>query len=146
MANLPQEANPTTGSVSYVDPRRATSEPGLHQRRGRRGPRQDGACRRPKRGGRLRRHSRQGRRRRPDPAGAPYPETALEAGGAGPEHVVKWNLYLLKGVDLQVGFSAFRSSWDHPPKPPAITMAFVVGRLANPDFLVETDAVAVVPL
>src|SRR5918995_610450 len=71
--------------------------------------------------------------------------TALEAGGAGPEHIIKWNLYLVTGVDLQDGFSAFQSSWDHPPKPPAITMAFVAG-LANPDFLVEMDAVAVVPL
>jgi enamine deaminase RidA (YjgF/YER057c/UK114 family) len=48
-------------------------------------------------------------------------------------------------VDLQDGYSAFQRSWDHPPKPPAITMAFVAG-LANPDFLVEMDAVAVVPL
>jgi enamine deaminase RidA (YjgF/YER057c/UK114 family) len=70
---------------------------------------------------------------------------ALEAGGAGPEHVVKWNLYLVTGVDLREAFSAFQRAWDHPPSPPAITSAFVAG-LANPDFLVEMDAVAVVPL
>lgn len=70
---------------------------------------------------------------------------ALEAGGAGPEHVIKWRLYLVTGVDLQQGFSAFQSAWGHPTNPPAITAAFVAG-LANPEFLVEMDAVAVVPL
>ena len=71
--------------------------------------------------------------------------TALEAGGAGPEHVVKWNVLLVAGVDLQEAFSAFRGAWDQPPSPPAITGFFVAG-LANLDFLVEMDAVAVVPL
>ena len=71
--------------------------------------------------------------------------TALEAGGAGPEHVVKWNVLLVAGVDLQEALSAFRGAWDQPPSPPAITGFFVAG-LANPDFLVEMDAVAVVPL
>jgi len=71
--------------------------------------------------------------------------TALEAGGAGPEHVVKWNVYLVASVSLQDAFSAFRGAWEHPPSPPAITGVLVAG-LANPEFLVEMDAVAVVPL
>jgi len=71
--------------------------------------------------------------------------TALVAGGAEPQHVVKWSVYLVADSDLQEAFSAFRSAWDHPPSPPAITSAFVAG-LANPDYLVEMDAVAVVPL
>src|SRR5215204_646880 len=71
--------------------------------------------------------------------------TALVAGGAGPEHVVKWNLYVVEGQPLQAGFAAFQNAWPETPNPPAITMAFVAG-LANPDFLVEMDAVAVVPL
>ena len=70
---------------------------------------------------------------------------ALAAGGAEPEHVVKWNLLVVEGESLEAGFSAFRGAWGDPPKPPAITMAFVAG-LANPDYLVEMDAVAVVPL
>ena len=70
---------------------------------------------------------------------------ALAAGGAGPEHVVKWNLLVVEGESLEAGFSAFRLAWGNPPSPPAITMAFVAG-LANPDYLVEMDAVAVVPL
>jgi enamine deaminase RidA (YjgF/YER057c/UK114 family) len=70
---------------------------------------------------------------------------ALAAGGAGPEHVVRWNLLVVEGESLDAGFAAFRRAWGDPPSPPAITMAFVAG-LANPDYLVEMDAVAVVPL
>jgi enamine deaminase RidA (YjgF/YER057c/UK114 family) len=69
---------------------------------------------------------------------------ALEAGGARPEHIIKWNLYVVEGQSLQEGFAAFQSAWPETPNPPAITMAFVSG-LAHPDFLVEMDAVAVVP-
>ena len=70
---------------------------------------------------------------------------ALAAGGAEPEHGIKWNLFLVEGVSLQEGFSAFQRAWVDTPNPPAITAAFVAG-LANPDFLVEMDAIAVVPL
>src|ERR687893_415745 len=70
---------------------------------------------------------------------------ALAAGGAEPEHVIKWNLLLVEGVSLQEGFSAFQRAWVDTPNPPAITAAFVAG-LANPEFLLEMDAVAVVPM
>jgi enamine deaminase RidA (YjgF/YER057c/UK114 family) len=70
---------------------------------------------------------------------------ALAAGGAEPEHVIKWNLLVVEGVSLQEGYSAFQRAWVDTPDPPAITAAFVAG-LANPDFLVEMDAIAVVPL
>ncbi len=69
---------------------------------------------------------------------------ALEAGGARPEHIIKWNLYVVEGQSLEAGFGAFQNAWPQRPNPPAITMAFVSG-LAHPDFLVEMDAVAVVP-
>jgi enamine deaminase RidA (YjgF/YER057c/UK114 family) len=69
---------------------------------------------------------------------------ALEAGGARPEHIIKWNLYVVEGQSLQAGFAAFQNAWPEVPNAPAITMAFVSG-LAHPDFLVEMDAVAVVP-
>jgi enamine deaminase RidA (YjgF/YER057c/UK114 family) len=69
---------------------------------------------------------------------------ALAAGGAEPEHVIKWNLYVVEGQPLEAGFAAFQNAWPEVPNPPAITMAFVSG-LAHPDFLVEMDAVAVVP-
>ena len=70
--------------------------------------------------------------------------TALEAGGAGPEHIIKWNIYVVEGQSLQAGFAAFQNAWPQTPNPPAITGVFVSG-LAHPDFLVEMDAVAVVP-
>ena len=71
-------------------------------------------------------------------------ETALAAAGAGREHVVKWNVLVVAGQSLEAGFAAFQRAWGLQPNPPAITMAFVAG-LARPDFLVEMDAVAVVP-
>ncbi|HEX2620679.1 MAG TPA: RidA family protein [Phototrophicaceae bacterium] len=71
-------------------------------------------------------------------------QVALEAGGASLEHVIKWNLYVVEGQPLQPGFEVFRRVWGNRPNPPAITMAYVAA-LANPDFLVEIDAIAVVP-
>jgi enamine deaminase RidA (YjgF/YER057c/UK114 family) len=70
--------------------------------------------------------------------------TALEAAGAGPEHIVKWNLLIVEGQDLARGFEAFRRAWPAQPHPPLITAAFVSG-LARPELLVEMDAIAVIP-
>ena len=72
-------------------------------------------------------------------------QTALAAAGAGLEHVVKWNIYVVQGQPLQPGFEVFQRVWGRRPNPPTITGMFVAA-LANPDFLVEIDAVAVVPL
>jgi enamine deaminase RidA (YjgF/YER057c/UK114 family) len=69
---------------------------------------------------------------------------ALEAGGAQPEHVIKWTVYLVQGQSLQRGFEAFQQVWGYMPKPPVISMMFVAG-LANPEFLIEMEATAVVP-
>jgi len=69
---------------------------------------------------------------------------ALAAGGAGPQHIIKWNIYVVEGQSVQAGFGAFQNAWPEVPNPPAITVVFVSG-LAHPDFLVEMDAVAVVP-
>ncbi len=71
-------------------------------------------------------------------------QAALSAGGAQPEHVIKWTLYVVQGQPLQAGFEVFQRVWGRRPNPPAITMMFVSG-LANPDFLIEMDAIAVVP-
>ncbi|HEX4205973.1 MAG TPA: RidA family protein [Ktedonobacteraceae bacterium] len=70
---------------------------------------------------------------------------ALAAADARPEHIIKWNVYLLQGQSLQAGFTAFQQFWGDQPNPPVITGIFVSG-LAHPDFLVEMDAIAVVPL
>lgn len=72
-------------------------------------------------------------------------QAALEAGGAGIEHVVKWNIYLVQGQSLQEGYEVFQRFWGNRPNPPAVSSMFVSG-LAHPDFLLEMDAVAVVPL
>ncbi|MBE7556243.1 MAG: RidA family protein [Anaerolineales bacterium] len=71
-------------------------------------------------------------------------QTALAAAGATLEHVIKWNIYVVQGQPLQPGFEVFQRVWGQRPNPPAITGVYVAG-LANPDFLCEMDAVAVVP-
>ena len=70
-------------------------------------------------------------------------QAALAAGGAQLEHIVTWNLYVVQGQPLRPGLEAFQRFWGSRPNPPAITMVFVAA-LANPDFLVEMNAVAVV--
>ncbi len=71
-------------------------------------------------------------------------QAALAAAGAQPEHVVKWNIYVVQGQSVQEGLAAFQSVWGTPSNPPAISVMFVSG-LAHPDFLAEMDAIAVVP-
>jgi enamine deaminase RidA (YjgF/YER057c/UK114 family) len=71
-------------------------------------------------------------------------QAALAAGGANPEHVVKLNIYVLQGQNLQEGFAASQRLWGSNPNPPTVSVLFVAG-LAHPDFLVEIDAIAVVP-
>ncbi|WP_218004397.1 RidA family protein [Microtetraspora niveoalba] len=68
--------------------------------------------------------------------------TVLAAGGTGPEHVAKLTIYLVSGVDAQVGYAAARSVWgDHRT---AITVVSTAGH-ARPGVLVEIDAVAIIP-
>ncbi len=71
-------------------------------------------------------------------------EAALAAAGAGLEHVIKWTLYVIEGQPLHPGYEVFQRVWGPRPNPPLITMAFVPG-LAQPDLLLELEAVAVVP-
>ncbi len=71
-------------------------------------------------------------------------QTALAAAGAELEHVVKWNVYVVQGQPAQPAFEVFQHLWGERPNPPTISLLFVSG-LAHPDFLVEIDAVAVVP-
>ena len=71
-------------------------------------------------------------------------QAALEAAGAGLEHVVKWNILIVQGQSLLAGFEVFQRVWGRRPNPPAITGMFVAA-LANPEFLIEMDAIAVIP-
>jgi enamine deaminase RidA (YjgF/YER057c/UK114 family) len=66
----------------------------------------------------------------------------LAAAGAGPEHVVKMNIYLAADADLSDAFAASSAVWGRHPT--AITVVRVAG-LARADALVEIDAIAVVP-
>ncbi len=70
-------------------------------------------------------------------------KAALAAAGATLKDVVRWNVALVQGHDLAEGFAAFREEWGEAGDPPAISVHVISG-LANPRFLVEIDAVAVI--
>jgi enamine deaminase RidA (YjgF/YER057c/UK114 family) len=71
-------------------------------------------------------------------------EVALAAAGAKLENVIKWTIFIVQGQDLRAGYQAFQERWGNRPNIPIVTAAFVSG-LARPEFLVEIDAIAVVP-
>ncbi|MEO1211675.1 MAG: RidA family protein [Cyanobacteria bacterium J06638_20] len=71
-------------------------------------------------------------------------ETALSSANAQLEHVIKWTVYVLQGQPLQPAFEVFQHTWENRSNPPLITLLFVAG-LAHPDFLMEIEAIAVVP-
>ena len=71
-------------------------------------------------------------------------QTVLESAGASLEHIVKWTVLAVQGQPLDEGIAAFRKAWGNRPNPPAISVAVVAG-LANPQFLVEIEAIAAVP-
>src|ERR1043166_1404675 len=69
---------------------------------------------------------------------------ALWAAGAELEHVVKWTIYVVAGQPIQPAFEVFQAEWGRRPNPPTISVLYV-SALAVPDYLVEIDAVAIVP-
>jgi enamine deaminase RidA (YjgF/YER057c/UK114 family) len=144
MADLPDEANPTTGSVSYVDPEGLHKNPAFTNVVVVEGP-----VRTVHVGGQNAVDSSGDIVGKGDVAAQTRQvvenlRAALAAGGAEPEHIIKWNVYIVEGQPLQAGFGAFQNAWPEVPNPPAIT-GVIVSALAHPDFLVEMDAVAVVP-
>jgi enamine deaminase RidA (YjgF/YER057c/UK114 family) len=72
-------------------------------------------------------------------------KTALAAAGAGPEHVVKWNLLVVEGQDIAAGYAAFQTAWGRQSTPPPVITAAFVTALARTEYLVEMDAIAIVP-
>ena len=68
----------------------------------------------------------------------------LEAAGVTLHDIVKWSMFIVEGQDLRPGFEVFQKHWGTEHQPPAITAAMVTS-LANPDFLVEIEAIAVSP-
>ncbi len=71
-------------------------------------------------------------------------EIALSAAGARLENIVKWTIYVVQGQSLQPGFEAFQRVWGRRSRPPLVTVLSVAG-LANPEFLLEIEAIAVIP-
>jgi enamine deaminase RidA (YjgF/YER057c/UK114 family) len=73
---------------------------------------------------------------------------ALEAAGASLQDVFKMTIYIVQGQSLQEAFMAAQrvnpnlGSGDVPP--PIVTGMFV-SALANPDYLIEIEAVAAIP-
>lgn len=71
-------------------------------------------------------------------------ELALKGAGARLEHFVKWTICVVQSQDIRSGFGVFGRVWGERPNPPAITVLVVAG-LANPEFLAELEAIAVIP-
>ena len=72
-------------------------------------------------------------------------ETVLEAAGATLHDIVKWTIYFVHGQDIMLAVGVFQRRWGTSARPPAISGVGVAG-LANPDFLVEIEAIAVTRL
>jgi enamine deaminase RidA (YjgF/YER057c/UK114 family) len=73
-------------------------------------------------------------------------ETCLRAAGAGPEHIVHWNIFVVKDQAIQAALEASMRWWGGRPNPPANSVMFVAGFPWLPDVLIAIDAVAVLPL
>ena len=71
-------------------------------------------------------------------------EVALDAAGASIDHVVKWNIFFVKGQSAQNAMKAVQPTLSKVKKPALVTGVFVEA-LTNPDYLIEIEAVAVVP-
>lgn len=72
-------------------------------------------------------------------------EAVLADAGARLDDVVSWTITVVEGHDLASAVGAFSRIWGHRAEPPAVSVAVVSG-LANPRFLVEIAAIAVVEL
>jgi enamine deaminase RidA (YjgF/YER057c/UK114 family) len=57
--------------------------------------------------------------------------------------VVRWTVTVVEGQPVAEGFAAFREVWGDAGDPPTISVQVMSG-LANPQFLIEIDAIAAV--
>lgn len=71
-------------------------------------------------------------------------QAVLAAAGAGVEHLVKTTIIMQQDIDLQAAFGEWMKVWSQRDNPPTVTALRVPG-LANPDFLIEIEALAVLP-
>ena len=70
-------------------------------------------------------------------------QLCLKAAGATLEQLVQVKLYLAGDIDLRPGFGAWMAVWGNRVNPPTVAAIRVQG-LANPDYLIEIEAIAVV--
>ena len=68
-------------------------------------------------------------------------ETALKSCGATLDDLFKLTIYIVQGQDIRKGFEGAQSFLRKLSNPPVIS-GIVVAGLANPDYLVEIEAVA----
>ena len=68
-------------------------------------------------------------------------ETALSASGATLDDLFKLTIYIVQGQDIRKGFEGAQGFLKKLKNPPVIS-GIVVAGLANPDYLVEIEAVA----
>jgi enamine deaminase RidA (YjgF/YER057c/UK114 family) len=71
-------------------------------------------------------------------------QKVLAAAGARLEDLVKTTIIMQQDIDLNAAFGAWMAVWGGRPNPPTVT-GFRVAGLANPDFLIEIEAQAVLP-
>jgi len=71
-------------------------------------------------------------------------QTALSACGATFDNLIKLSIHIVQGQDLYRAFQASQKFLGHLANPPAIT-GFFVAALANPNYLIEIDAIAFIP-
>lgn len=69
-------------------------------------------------------------------------QAALAAAGAEVGDVVRWNIAVADGHPIEEGLAAFTETFGAQPEPPTVVVHVVAG-LADPRFLVEIDAIAV---
>ncbi len=70
-------------------------------------------------------------------------EAVLAAADGRLQDIVKWSIFVVAGQDLRPALDIFGRRWGTASPPPAISVLMVAG-LANPAFLVEVEAVAVI--
>jgi 2-iminobutanoate/2-iminopropanoate deaminase len=68
---------------------------------------------------------------------------ALGAAGATLRDVVKMTIYIVQGQSLLEAFAATQPLQDRSAPPPTVSVIMVAG-LANPEFLIEIEAVAAI--
>ena len=71
-------------------------------------------------------------------------QLALASADARVENVVKWTVYVVQGQPVGPAMGAFQQVLGPLQNPPTISVLFV-NALAHPDFLLEVEAIAVLP-